>query len=143
MKIGLYSELARQHIVTIRDEIKQLGFNTNADEMTAYREVIRSSHKDHHQLISKTQDFYSLSSYRDLLFHVQEHRFTVPQIQSCLKTLSLTFSGFETTRFVQTFRESNPGDQDLYDLIKWHAYEEDNPQTFFSMYQFWCQKVHD
>jgi hypothetical protein len=87
------------------------------------------------------QDFYSLSEFRDLLFHVQEHRFNASQIQSCLTTLNLTFSGFETTQFVQDFRESNPNGEDLYDLSRWNVYEEQHPETFAGMYQFWCQKL--
>ena len=142
MNIGLYSELARQHIVQIRDEIQALGLQPNESDIKTYRQKILDSDKAHHQLIRRTQDFFSLSEFRDLLFHVQEHRFTIPQIESCLKTLNLTFSGFETTRFVQSFRESNPGDEDLYDLSKWGAYEQKNPSTFARMYQFWCQKLN-
>ena len=140
MKIGLYSELARQHILQIRDEIQALGLQSNTRDMKSCRNDIFASSKDHHISIRKSPDFYSLSCYRDLLFHVQEHRFTISQIQSCLKTLNLTFSGFETTRFVQTFRESNSDDEDLYDLSKWRIYEQQNPSTFGGMYQFWCQK---
>ena len=33
MKVGLYSELARQHIVEIRKEIKQLGIQPTVKEM--------------------------------------------------------------------------------------------------------------
>ena len=29
----------------------------------------------------------------------------------------------------------------IYDLGKWNDYEQQNPDIFFGMYQFWCQKV--
>ena len=41
-----------------------------------------------------SSDFYSVSSIRDLIFHVQEHRFTLLQISKILKDLNLEFLGF-------------------------------------------------
>ena len=41
-------------------------------------------------------DFYSTSGTRDLIFHVQEHRFTIPEISKILKDLNLEFIGFST-----------------------------------------------
>ena len=35
----------------------------------------------------------------------------------------------------------NKDKEDLYDLNKWQAYEEENPRAFTGMYQFWCQKI--
>ena len=40
-------------------------------------------------------DFYSTSECRDLLFHVQEHRMTLPQIKAFLVAQELQFLGFE------------------------------------------------
>ena len=42
MKIGLYSELARQHIVEIREEIRQKGIGSSNAEMRTFRETIIS-----------------------------------------------------------------------------------------------------
>jgi hypothetical protein len=28
----------------------------------------------------------------------------------------------------------------MTDLDRWHAFEQDNPDTFASMYRFWVQK---
>jgi hypothetical protein len=68
-----------------------------------------------------------MSTLRDLLFHVQEHRFTIPQIDASLTQLGLVFCGFENKKV-------------LYDLEKWDTFEKENPRTFATMYQFWCQK---
>ena len=100
-----------------------------------------NSDKDHHKKILTSQDFYSLSTLRDLLFHVQEHRFTIPQIKDCLLKLGLEFCGFEADTIVQKFKLNNTGADDPYDLDKWNSYEEANANTFGGMYQFWCQKV--
>jgi SAM-dependent methyltransferase len=141
MKIGLYSELARQHIVRIREEITQSGIGSSDDAMRTFRTKVIGSDEDGHKSIREISDFYSLSELRDLLFHVQEHRFTLPQIQSCLSDLGLKFSGFDKKTIVESFKLTNSNPDDLYDLDKWNAYEKANPSTFIGMYQFWCQKV--
>ena len=142
MKIGLYSELARQHIVEIRKEISNEGIGSSDDEMKSFRDTIIVSEKDHHKRILNFIDFFSLSELKDLLFHVQEHRFTIPQIQDCLFQFGLKFCGFETNKEILShFNKSNAGIGNSYNLEKWQAYEEANPKTFAGMYQFWCQKV--
>jgi len=141
MKVGLYSELARQHIVKIREEISQSGIGPSDASMQIFRREIIGSNEDHHKWVREFFDFYSTSDFRDLLFHVQEHRFTLPQIQGCLSELGLRFCGFETDAIVQNFKLTNTDTDDPYDLDKWNVYEEANPNIFIAMYQFWCQKV--
>ena len=82
-----------------------------------------------------------MSELRDLLFHVQEHRFTIPQIRDCLYELGLEFCGFENDKLVQNFKLNNTGADDPHNLDKWNLYEKANPNTFGGMYQFWCQKI--
>ena len=141
MYIGLYSELARQHIVKMRDEIDQSNFGSSNTTMKSFRNDVMKSDKEHHKLTRLSHDFYSFSAFRDLLFHVQEHRFTIPQIKDCLSKLGLKFCGFEAERVVQDFKLTNTGADDPYDLDKWNLYEQANPYAFIGMYQFWCQKV--
>ena len=141
MKIGLYSELARQKHAAIRAEIYKSDCKHTKKEMKSFRKKIINSHSHHHMEIKLRQDFYSLSNFRDLLFNVKEHRFTILQLKQSLEELGLKFCGFENDLIVQKFRVSNPGSDDPYDLDKWQGYEEANPRTFASMYQFWCQKI--
>ena len=140
MKIGLYSELARRHIIKMREEIQQLEMGTNDVGMKTFRNEVIRSKAPHHQLIISSPDFHSMNSLRDLLFHVQEHSFTIPLIQHCLTDLGLKFCGFEVGNITQDFKQTNQGEDDAYDLIKWHAYEQTHPHAFAGMYQFWCQK---
>jgi ubiquinone/menaquinone biosynthesis C-methylase UbiE len=141
MKIGLYSELARQHIVRMREEINQSGIGSSDVAMRSFRSDVINSSKEHHKRIQSAKEFYSLSELRDLLFHVQEHRFTIPQLKDCLSELDLKFCGFEADVIVRDYKLTNTGADDPYNLDKWHSYEEANPNTFRAMYQFWCQKV--
>ena len=82
-----------------------------------------------------------MSELRDLIFHVQEHRFTLPQLKKNLSSLGLKFCGFEDDQVIQAFKAKNHNKNSLYDLDKWTAFEKDNVKTFVSMYQFWCQKI--
>jgi hypothetical protein len=93
--------------------------------------------------ICNMRDFFSSSECRDLLFHVQEHCFTLPQIQAALEALKMKFLGFEMRdqTVLRKFRKSHPGRRELNSLSLWHKFEIENPDTFRSMYQFWCHKV--
>ena len=141
MKIGLYSELARQHITEVRKEITSQKVGTSEADIKKFRQSLIESHDEHHQQLTKSSDFFSLSTLRDLIFHVQEHRFTLPQIKNCLDKLGLKFCGFENKDAISNFRKLHGEEADINDLALWHQYEESNPQAFAGMYQFWCQKL--
>ena len=142
MKIGLYSELARENIVKIRKEIKKSGIGSNNIEMISFRDTLVRSDKHHHKQVVAFSDFYSASELRDLLFHIQEHRFTIPIIKEHLAELGIEFRGFESQQIISQFKKTNIAKEDPYDLNKWQVYEEANPSAFAGMYQFWCQKVN-
>ena len=142
MRLGLYSEMAREDIVKIKEEINQQGMMVaTATEMKALRDIIIKSEKIYYNRLQNYTDFYNLSSLRDLLFHTQEHRFTVPQIKESLYPLGLKFCGFEVPETVSHFRKTNKNQNDPYNLDNWQLYEETNPKAFGGMYQFWCQKI--
>ena len=141
MKIGLYSELARSQIVKARKAIASLKIGASATEIRNFRESLIESEIHDVNHLSTFADFFSLSEFRDLVFHVQEHRFTLPQIKNCLDELGLKFCGFENKEAISSFRELHGEEADIYDLALWHQYEESNPRAFAGMYQFWCQKL--
>ncbi len=143
LKLGLYSELSRAHIVQLRREIEALGIGASAQEIRAFRQRCMRSDNAVHKLACQSSDFYSLSSVRDLLFHVQEHRFEIPLIAKYLKNLGLKFCGFEFANpgAIRAFEKVWPDESALYDLDKWWEFEKRNPTLFQRMYQFWCQKV--
>ena len=140
MKIALYSELARYHIVKTRNKIAALRVGTSEDDIRKFRQSLAESNDESHQRLKISNDFFSLSSLRDLIFHVQEHRFTLPQIKNCLAELGLKFCGFENEDVISNFRELHGNEAEFYDLELWHEFEERNPNAFAGMYQFWCQK---
>ena len=139
MKIGLYSELARKPVVDFRKNINSTKKPLSNEKILSIRNKIINSTKKEHKYIKSWRDFYSLSEIRDLLFHVQEHRFTLLQINNCLRNLELEFCGFEALHIQNDFLRSF-NDSDLYDLVQWDLFERSNPRIFSGMYQFWCQK---
>ena len=93
--------------------------------------------------IVRIEDFFSLSGCRDMLFNVQEHRFTLPQIAASVAELGMTFIGFEFPDAGATlarYRSAHPGDPALTNLGNWHRFELDHPEAFARMYQFWVRK---
>jgi tetratricopeptide (TPR) repeat protein len=141
MKIGLYSELARRDVVKTRGEIGRQGIGASEDAIRQYRQSLVESDDEQHQLLRGSRDFFSLSEVRDLVFHVQEHRFTLPQIQHCLDELGLQFCGFEDKDLARQFKDFLGKESDAGDLSLWHQFEQENPSAFAGMYQFWCQKL--
>jgi len=141
MKIGLYSDLARRDIKYVRQEIMKMDIPLTSDGIKSFRHKIKQSYEKHHKNIFKQGDSFSLSNFRDLLFHVQEYRYTIPEIQNCMDTLNLKFCGFEVgNEKFKNFNNINSKKEDIYNLNKWHIFEEKYPHTFIGMYQFYCQK---
>ena len=89
----------------------------------------------------ESADFFSLSEVRDLLFHVQEHTFTIPDIKEMLSKLGLIFCGFENPKIKKLFKKNFPENADIYNLDLWNDIENSDHNIFSGMYQFWCQKV--
>ena len=141
MKIGLYSELARRHIAEIREKTASLRSEASQADIRKFRQSVAESDDKNHQLLTTSSDFFSLSTFRDLIFHVQEHRFTLPQIKKSLGQLGLEFCGFENQQVVGRFKEHHGDGSDTSDLMLWHEFEQSHPRAFAGMYQFWCQKI--
>ena len=143
LRLALYSEAARQDIVKAREFIKNKNYkNTSADIKICRQDIVNEKRNLSFQKVSSTKDFYSTSGVKDLLFHVQEHRFTIPQISKILKDLNLEFLGFDFAaqsvkiEYLKLF----PNDEKCISLANWHQFELNNPNTFIGMYQFWVRK---
>lgn len=141
MRIALYSRYARQVVSEIREQSLS-EFELGSEPLKNYRSKMLTSDRPQHRLARTSEDFYSLSAFRDLLFHVQEHQFTLPEIQKCLSELGLEFCGFEIADSQGNFKLASNQLDDPYDLGKWDQLEKADPGTFAGMYQFWCQRIH-
>ena len=140
MKLALYSQAARRPVVAARALIGAHRYSTSAPDIRHCRKTLmRMDPGAPERQVTGFGDFYSLSECRDLLFHVQEHRFTIPGIRTLLADTGLEFIGFEQTDDAP----SQPGVSaapPAHELDGWDDYEQRHPDTFAGMYQFWVQK---
>ena len=142
MNIGLYSELARQNVVGAREFIARRGYGHTVEDIRACRQAIITIQGDAPwRSVLRWTDFYSTSACRDLIFHVQEHRFTIPRIKAFLTNNGLAFIGFNIDpRTLARYRKRFLDDPAAVNLDFWDVFEHENPDTFSGMYQFCVQK---
>lgn len=134
MMMGLYSADARRNLPAMP------GFP--ADAATHTIRQARQGLIEHHSDLAQHPDFFTISSCRDLLFHVQEHRIPLAAIGDFLAAHGLKFLGFSIEdSVIAAYRRRFPADPAATDLGRWQAFEQDNPDIFSGMYQFWLQKV--
>lgn len=143
MEIGFYSATARRNIVQIWDFIAERGYGSSADEIRRFRQdLMDTGNSTDFGAALNSADFFSISTCRDLLFHVHEQRMTLAGIDEFLRKNNLAFLGFEIGADVlHAYRRRFPDDRAATSLAQWQVFENENPDTFSSMYHFWVQKV--
>lgn len=142
MQLGFYSQIARRHVVKARELIAARGYASTPEGIRRFRRDLAAGAADAElQWLSQMADFFSTSDCRDLVFHVQEHRLMLGEIESFLSDCGLSFLGFQLDpRVLLQYRTSFPGDPAGTNLRNWARFEADNPDTFAAMYVFWIQK---
>ncbi len=141
MKLGLYSEMARRNIVLARELITQANLRPTSEDIRLFREKILSNVYPEIKSISLWSDFFTISMCRDLCFHIKEHRFDISKLNTLLNSHGLNFLGFILPKQIkESFAIEFPNDICQLNLNNWSEFEESNPDTFRSMYQFWVSK---
>jgi 2-polyprenyl-3-methyl-5-hydroxy-6-metoxy-1,4-benzoquinol methylase len=140
MHVCLYSELGRQDVVAVRAKIAEQGLGASPAEIRRCRQDLLETPL---RSITRFDDYFSMSECRDLLFHVQESRTTIPEIKTFVTENKLKFIGFVFDRnglakYRALFTENR---WPIADLDRWHEIETKYPDTFSAMYQFWVQKT--
>jgi tetratricopeptide (TPR) repeat protein/SAM-dependent methyltransferase len=142
MNVGLYSELGRADIKAAQAYVTERGYDSTPEDIRRCRQELMN-HEEGSQLqkVARLGDCFTTSECRDMLFHVQEHRFKLPQIGFFLAENDLDFLGFDLGAKVRgQYREKFPDDLFRTNLDHWHDFETEYPDTFVGMYQFWIQK---
>lgn len=142
MHVALYSTAARRHITAARDFVASSALPPTPEGIRRGRAgLLAMPDGTPARSVTKLWDFWTLSECRDLLFHVQEHTFDVPQIAAFLAENRFDFLGFEPPAHVAgEYAKRFPGDPAKTNLENWNLFEQDNPDSFIAMYQFWVQK---
>jgi tetratricopeptide (TPR) repeat protein/SAM-dependent methyltransferase len=141
LHLGLYSEAGRQPMVAARRFIAERGYRATTADIRRCRQELMSAKPADLPDLAELGDFYSTSTCRDLLFHVQEQRMTLPQIEAFLAAESLALVGFQLEGHVAArYRQAFPADTTMTNLANWHAFERQHPYVFASMYLFWVRR---
>lgn len=142
MNLALYSETARRSIVNARKVIAEKSFGHDSESARRFRRDIESLLPERDvEILSSFRDYFFLSEFKDMIFHVMEHRFTIPQLRDMLAKHNLEFMGFKDNPSAMTEYEAIfPDDPSKRNLDNWHKYETANPDAFQQMYQFWVRK---
>ncbi len=110
MDVGLYSETARRAVVEARSLIAARGYRPSTEDIRLFRRELSLTNSTFAKDLVSSPDFYSTSGCRDLLFHVREHKFTIPEIAAFLSENNLAFLGFRLGAEVfDQFRIRFPG----------------------------------
>ena len=137
----IISELARKDIVKARNYIASKNLQPNEEHIRNFRETIFAGKAPEINSLTKSSDFYTLSSCRDLCFHTQEYRFTIHQLEETLQSHKLEFLGFLLEQPIKSlYKMYFPQDHKQINLTNWAKFEEKYPNTFTDMYQFWVSK---
>ena len=145
MRIGLYSALGRRHILAMQDMARREGTTPEQQSIRRLRRRIEdeaAAGDESAAAVLREADFYSASGLRDLLLHVQEQQFSVEKLQEALADLDLEFLAFEHpfADVPQAFETRFGGRANKRDLSVWGLLEQERPDSFRGMYQFWCRK---
>ena len=141
MKIALYSKFGWQNIVDAGVHISNLNLSKSNEDIKLFRDYVFKNNKNFSQLLA-SDDFYSLSNCRDLLFHIQVHLFNLNEIKELLKKNNLEFLGFEVKKeIINAFKKIYPNKEDIYSMNCWNDFESNNRTMFSNMYHFWVKKI--
>jgi len=143
MSIALYSKYARDMILNPASEyIKEKGYTSSLDDIRQFRQdIFKLPPDDPRTLCTNAGDFFNLSECNDLLFHVQEHRYTFPLIQEMadrhgLSPFHVNLSPTRKKLFKEMFPEGEFSDLNLMD-----QFEQKYPEAFAEMYRVYFQRT--
>jgi SAM-dependent methyltransferase len=142
MQVGVYSERAHRNLVIAQRWLSERDFTTSVESIRRARQEFAAAAAADASLASMLTfaDFYSTSEFRDLFLPTQMLRFTIPKIQTFLGANNLEFLGFSIRNEIRDqfrARFSSPAE---VDLRLWDKFENEHPDTFRGMYEFWVQK---
>jgi len=142
LRLGLYSERARSAVRAAQAEIKARGLTAIPEDIRAFRQIVLKAPATSPLAPLRTSDdFYSLSGCRDLVFHVQERAYDPSGLADLLVGAGLTLIGFDAPEEATArFRERHGAAANPLDLRLWDAVEADHPGLFAGMYHLWAQK---
>lgn len=146
MSLSLYSEIARNKLLNpASDYIRQKGYTSSDADIRQFRkDIIDMPQDDPRTECSRIGDFYCLSECNDLLFHVQEHRFTFLRIKAFIEAAGLELHDVSLDPATKKqYFEKFPEDGMTYTFDHLHAFEAEHPEQFLGMYKVYLRRKRD
>lgn len=144
MRVGFYCRRGRSRIKAAREALAAAGFHgRDDDDLRRARAFALDAAADHPARLATAElDFYAASGARDFLFHAQEAEYTPAELADMVDELGLVVVGLELTdpEAAGRYRARFPDDPAMADLRRWDEIEQEAPDTFRHMCQFWLRK---
>jgi len=144
IRLALYSERGRGAVIAARALIAARDIADSDEAVRQARQVLTALPMDHPARgVVDTPEFFTLDGLHDLIFNVQETRYTPRDLKKLLMSARLEFLGFDLadSTILQNYKREFPTDLAARDLDNWDAFEQKNAGIFTEMYQFWCRQT--
>ena len=141
LRVALYSRAARG-AVNVARELFPMAQHVDLALMRRFRRYVFEGQNPELNPFLTSEDFYSSSGLRDLIFHSTESQFSLPEISNLIERHSLKFVAMDAlSRRVYAQFASLHGEEKFSQIEAWHDFEQLYPETFVGMYQMWLQKT--
>lgn len=145
MRVGIHSKQARAFLDPLRQTFTSPSMLVTSQDIRDLRQrIFTLPPEDPLKKVTDLEGFYTAPECRELLMGTQENCFTLSDIEQLINdtTAPIDFLGFEmhNISMFQAYKAKNPDDPQGLDLKSWACFEENHPDTFRDMYQFWIYK---
>jgi 2-polyprenyl-3-methyl-5-hydroxy-6-metoxy-1,4-benzoquinol methylase len=150
MLLGFYSEMARRPLADYRKSIAEsLGIAQGKITPTGIKQWrAQLQPEDKQDDWFHTSDFFYLNGLMDALFHPTQHEYQLPELGQMLDSAGLNFQMMAVTNHQKAkYQEAltlvdpfQPGSAKAESLTQWHQLEQQCPDFFATMYNFFATK---
>jgi SAM-dependent methyltransferase/tetratricopeptide (TPR) repeat protein len=144
LSLSLYSQIARDtRLGPASAYIREKGYTSSDDDIRQFRhDILTLPSDDPRKKCAALGDFYSLSECNDLLFHVQEHRYTFLQVKALAEKFSLDLIHVSLNPdSLKLYNDMFPDANGAFDFERLDRFEQENPLAFMQMYKlYFCRK---
>ena len=141
MRIAVHSAVAQQVFAPMRARIDRHGFTATPYGIRAARHWLKAQGDASLTPMLEAPVFFTQGGCRHLLFGNQEHPLTFREIAAFLADHELDLIGLDVAAPVlAAYHARFSRDVAATDLDNWAAFEQENPETFAAMIQFWVHK---
>lgn len=135
-QLAVYTESGRQDVVAGIKLREQEGLSTGPADIRRFRKRVYELDAEHPaKSLIRYHDFYSLDALRDLVFNVQEHRYTLASLSDLIAAAGFDVEELKIKpRTWKKLRHKALDQSEPRTLMDWHALEQEVPGIFGSMY---------